>query len=61
MFLIPIEKLKENFYLTCTSTLFICLTKKKKITLLVSKKGLSIIDKMGIESALLYKNIKRGK
>ena len=52
------RKTKRKFLPNLHKHTFYLLKKKKKITLLVSKKGLNIIDKIGIESALCYKNKK---
>jgi large subunit ribosomal protein L28 len=52
------RKTKRKFLPNLHKHTFYLFKKKKKITIMVSKKGLSIIDKIGIESALLYKNIK---
>jgi len=53
------RKTKRKFLPNLHKHTFYLLKKKKKITISVSKKGLNIIDKLGIEAALLYRNRKR--
>jgi large subunit ribosomal protein L28 len=55
------RKTKRKFLPNLHKHTFYLFNQKKKITILVSKKGLSIIDKIGIESALIYKKIKKDK
>ena len=53
------RKTKRKFLPNLHKHTFYLLKQKKKITIFVSKKGLNIIDKLGIEAALLYRNRKR--